>query len=111
FGTKGVELKSALTLVQQDVYDRSRGKQLPYIESGLAQLVFISGEGELPERDQLLMAMAGLTPDLRQEVETVAAAHNMPLAPLYAALISADLGSQTAEERQRLLQEAAASYA
>ena len=111
FGTKGVELKSALTLVQQDVYDRSRGKQLPYIESGLAQLVFISGEGDLPERDQLLMAMAGLTPDLRQEVETVAAAHNMPLAPLYAALISADLGSQTAEERQRLLQEAAASYA
>lgn len=111
FGTKGVELKSALTLVQQDVYDRSRGKQLPYIESGLAQLVFISGEGDLPERDQLLMAMAGLTPDLRQEVEAVAAAHNMPLAPLYAALISADLGSQTAEDRQRLLQEAAASYA
>ncbi len=34
FGTGGVELKSALTLVQQDVYDRSRGHQLPYIESG-----------------------------------------------------------------------------
>ncbi|NGM46817.1 caspase family protein [Rhodobacter sp. SGA-6-6] len=111
FGTKGVELKSALTLVQQDVYDRSRGKQLPYIESGLAELVFISGEGDLPERDQLLMAMASITPELRQEVEAVAAAHDMPLAPLYAALISADLGSQTAEDRQRLLQEAAASYA
>ncbi|GAB1363630.1 hypothetical protein MASR1M32_28660 [Rhodobacter sp.] len=110
FGTKGVELKSALTLVQQDVYDRSRGKQLPYIESGLAQLVFISGEGDLPERDQLLMAMAGLTPDLRQEVEAVAADYNMPLAPLYAALISADLGSQSADERHRLLQDAAASY-
>lgn len=110
-GTKGVELKSALTLVQQDVYDRSRGKQLPYIESGLAELVFISGEGDLPERDQLLMAMAGVTPELRQEVEGVAAEHNMPLAPLYAALISADLANQSGEERQRLLQEAAASYA
>ncbi|HEY6918911.1 MAG TPA: caspase family protein, partial [Tabrizicola sp.] len=41
FATAGVELRTALTLVQQDVYDRSRGKQLPYIESGLPELVFI----------------------------------------------------------------------
>ncbi|MDQ2066621.1 caspase family protein [Xinfangfangia sp. CPCC 101601] len=109
-GTKGVELKSALTLVQQDVYDRSRGQQLPYIESGLAELVFIAEQGDLPERDQLLLAMAGVTDALRLEVEAVAAAHNMPLAPLYAALISADLGRQSSEERQRLLLEAAAAY-
>lgn len=111
FGTRGVELKSALTLVQQDVYDRSRGKQLPYLESGLPSLVFISGEGDLPERDQLLIAMAGLTPDLRVEVESVAAANDMPLAPLYAALISGDLGSVTPEERRQKLEEAARSYA
>jgi uncharacterized caspase-like protein len=110
FGTPGVEMRTALTLVQQDVYDRSRGKQLPYIESGLPQLVFISGEGVLPERDQLLIAMADLTPDLRAEVETLAAARNMPLAPLYAALLSGDLGDQTPEERARLLLEAAGSY-
>lgn len=111
FGTKGVELKSALTLVQQDVYDRSRGRQLPYIESGLPSLVFISGEGDLPERDQLLIAMAGLTPDLRAEVETVAAANDMPLAPLYAALISGDLGGVTPDLRRQKLEEAARSYA
>ncbi|MCX7286697.1 MAG: caspase family protein [Rhodobacterales bacterium] len=110
FGTAGVELRTALTLVQQDVYDRSRGKQLPYIESGLPQLVFITGEGVLPERDQLLIAMADLTPDLRAEVETLAAERNLPLAPLYAALLSADLGGQTPEERARMLLEAAQSY-
>ena len=91
FATAGVELRTALTLVQQDVYDRSRGKQLPYIESGLPELIFISGQGALPERDQLLIAMADLTPDIRAEVETLAANRNLPLAPLYAALLSADL--------------------
>lgn len=110
FATKGVELKSALTLVQQDVYDRSRGRQLPYIESGLPQLVFISEQGDLPERDQLLMAMADLTPDLRAEVEEIATTHDMPLAPLYAALISGDLARQSADERHRLLLDAAQSY-
>ncbi len=110
FGTAGVELRTALTLVQQDVYDRSRGKQLPYIESGLPELIFISGQGVLPERDQLLMAMADLTPELRSEVETLAAERNMPLAPLYAALLSADLENQTPEDRARLLEEAAVGY-
>lgn len=110
FATAGVELRTALTLVQQDVYDRSRGKQLPYIESGLPELVFISGQGALPERDQLLIAMADLTPEIRAEVETLAAARNLPLAPLYAALLSADLESQTPEERAAMLLEAAQSY-
>ncbi len=110
FATAGVELRTALTLVQQDVYDRSRGKQLPYIESGLPELVFISGQGALPERDQLLIAMADLTPEIRTEVETLATARNLPLAPLYAALLSADLDSQTPEERAAMLMEAAQSY-
>ncbi len=110
FATAGVELRTALTLVQQDVYDRSRGKQLPYIESGLPELVFITGQGALPERDQLLIAMAGLTPDIRAEVEYLASARNLPLAPLYAALLSADLDSQTPEERAAMLMEAAQSY-
>ena len=109
FATAGVELRTALTLVQQDVYDRSRGKQLPYIESGLPELVFISGQGVLPERDQLLIAMADLTPDIRAEVESLAAERNLPLAPLYAALLSAD-GNQTPEERATMLLGAAQSY-
>jgi uncharacterized caspase-like protein len=110
FATAGVELRTALTLVQQDVYDRSRGKQLPYIESGLPELVFISGQGVLPERDQLLIAMADLTPEIRTEVEALATERNLPLAPLYAALLSADLERQTPEERGAMLLEAAQSY-
>ncbi|HOZ34863.1 MAG TPA: caspase family protein, partial [Tabrizicola sp.] len=110
FSTAGVEVKTALTLVQQDVYDRSRGKQLPYIESGVPEPIFVAGPGALPERDQLLIAMADLTPEIRAEVETLSASRNLPLAPLYAALLSADLDSQSPDERSRLLLEAAASY-
>jgi uncharacterized caspase-like protein len=110
FATAGVELRTTLTLVQQDVYDRSRGKQLPYIESGLPELVYISGQGTLPERDQLLIAMADLTPDIRAEVETLATSRNLPLAPLYAALLSADPDRQTPEDRAIILTEAAQSY-
>ena len=83
FSTAGVEVKTALTLVQQDVYDRSRGKQLPYIESGVPEPIFVTGPGALPERDQLLIAMADLTPEIRAEVETLSASRNLPLAPLY----------------------------
>ena len=39
-GTDGLEIRSVLTLVQQEVYDLSRGKQLPYVESGLPRLFF-----------------------------------------------------------------------
>ena len=38
-GTDGLEIRSVLTLVQQEVYDLSRGKQLPYVESGLPTLL------------------------------------------------------------------------
>ncbi len=109
-GTKGVELKTALTLVQQDVYDRSRGKQSPYLESGLPDLIYISDKGELPEREALLLNMAGVTPDMRAEVEEVAASFNMPLAPLYGSLIENGLGELSAEERRTKLEEAARGY-
>jgi len=112
FGTPGLELRGALTLVQQEVYDRSRGAQLPYVESGLPRLVFTAAPaGELPERERLLMAMADLTPDLRAEIEAVAAARAMPLAPLYAAALSADLARAAPGERAAQLAEAADAYA
>ena len=101
-----------LTLVQQEVYDLSRGSQLPYVESGLPQLFFASSKREdLPERERLLLAMADVTPDLRAEVEQIAAAEQMPLAPLYGALISADLANTTIEARRVKLTEAAKAFA
>lgn len=56
-GTEGLEIRSALTLVQQEVYDQSRGNQLPYIESGLPKLFFAAATtSDLPERERLLLA-------------------------------------------------------
>lgn len=113
-GTDGLEVRSVLTLVQQEVYDRSRGEQLPYVESGLPRMFFAAPTvTELPERERLLMAMADITPDLRTEVERMAAENDMPLAPLYGALLSV-AGRQAAEEglepARRALAEAAAGY-
>lgn len=110
-GTEGIEIRSALTLVQQEVYDQSRGNQLPYIENGLPRLFFAATTaGALPERERLLLAMADVTPDLRDEVERLAREKDMPLAPLYGALISSDAAALTLEQRTRKLADAADAF-
>ena len=110
-GTEGLEIRSALTLVQQEVYDQSRGGQLPYIENGLPKLFFASATtSDLPERERLLLAMADVTNDLRDEVERLAKEKDMPLAPLYGALISSDAKDLTLEQRTRKLAEAADAF-
>ena len=110
-GTDGVEIRSALTLVQQEVYDQSRGNQLPYIENGLPKLFFAATTmDKLPERERLLLAMADVTPDLRDEVERLASEKNMPLAPLYGALISSDAKALSLEQRTRKLADAADAF-
>ncbi|GGM05219.1 hypothetical protein GCM10011534_28750 [Pseudooceanicola nanhaiensis] len=110
-GTPGLEVRSVLTLVQQEVYDRTAGDQLPYVESALPRLFFAAeAKEELPERERLLLAMAGLKPGLRAEVEAVAAEAGVPLAPLYGAVIGADLGALEAEVRAEKLAEAARAF-
>lgn len=107
----GLEIRSALTLVQQEVYDLTRGAQLPYVESGLPALFFASQRpGDLPERERLLLAMAEVTPDLRAEVERVAAEADMPLAPLFGALLESGGEREGAEERGRRLHAAAQAF-
>jgi len=110
-GTDGLEFRSVLTLVQQEVYDVTRGKQLPYVESGLPRLFFATADSNaLPERERLLLAMADVTPDLREEVERLAAEKDIPLAPLYGALLAADLETLPVEDRQGKLAEAANAF-
>ena len=110
-GTDGIEIRSVMTLVQQEVYDLSRGKQLPYVESGLPRLFFAASESNsLPERERLLLAMADVTPDLRVEVETVATERGIPLAPLYGALLASGMAELDAETRSGKLREAADAY-
>jgi uncharacterized caspase-like protein len=110
-GAPGLEIRSVLTLVQQAVYDVTRGRQLPYVENGLPQMFFANpGTVLLPERERLLLAMADLTPELRAEVEAVAAAADVPLAPLFGAVLAADLEGATPEDRHRELEAAARAY-
>ena len=110
-GTDGLEIRSVLTLVQQEVYERSEGKQLPYVESGLPRLFFASETSEeLPERERLLLAMADLTPEVRSHVERIAIDAGMPLAPLFGALISSNIGKSNHEERSAKLKEAAEAF-
>ena len=110
-GTEGLEIRSVLTLVQQEVYERSGGQQLPYIESGLPELFFASQTSdELPERERLLLAMANVTPTVRDQVERIATDAGMPLAPLYGALISNDLAGQNWETRQSKMEEVAQAF-
>ncbi|MES0198859.1 caspase family protein [Mesorhizobium sp. M0011] len=109
--TEGLEIRSVLTLVQQDVYDDSDGIQLPYVESGLPRVFFASSSNEkLPERERLLLAMANVTPNIRDEIEKIAAANKMPLAPLYGALISANLAGLESKHRTGSLVEVARSF-
>src|SRR6185295_16032569 len=69
FGKSGLELRSMLTLVRMEVYERSRGQQLPYVEDALPGTVFFDAKAEaLTERDRLLMAMAGIDGDTRAQV-------------------------------------------
>jgi uncharacterized caspase-like protein len=110
-GTEGLEIRSVLTLVQQEVYDLSRGAQLPYVESGLPQLFFAAESGDsLPERERLLLAMAEVTADIRAEIEQIATDAGMPLAPLYGALIESGGASLAADMRSAKLEEAAAAF-
>ncbi|PZV37578.1 caspase family protein [Mesorhizobium kowhaii] len=110
-GTDGLEIRSVLTLVQQEVYDLSRGKQLPYVESGLPKLFFAAAAKEqLPERERLLLAMADVTPEMRGEVEQIASDADMPLAPLYGALIGSDTSNLSADSLNARLREAADAF-
>ncbi|MCB1545522.1 MAG: caspase family protein, partial [Rhodoblastus sp.] len=100
--TDGLEIRSVLTLVQQEVYDATRGRQLPYVESGLPRVFFASTVHEaLPERERLLLAMADVTPADRDLVETIAGDYDVPLAPLYAALIGEETGGTNLAEQLR----------
>jgi uncharacterized caspase-like protein len=112
-GQAGLEFGSVMKLVQMEVYERTRGRQLPYIEDALPDLVFADTKGEpLPERDRLLLAMAKIDNDTRTQVERIAAINDVPLAPLYGALLAgeAKAGPGEAAAREKRLARAAEDF-
>jgi hypothetical protein len=80
-------------------------RQLPYIEDALPALFFAGTQtGQLPERNQLLLAMTKIDADMRAKVERIAKAKDVQLAPFYGSLVgSAALLDKDDETRQKLL--------
>jgi uncharacterized caspase-like protein len=111
-GKEGLEVRSVMSLVQMEVYERTRGAQVPYVESGLTDLFFAGTAGKpLPERDRLLIAMARIDADTRAAVERVAKGADVPLAPLYGALFAAEAeGALSPADRERRLTQAADAF-
>jgi uncharacterized caspase-like protein len=114
-GEKGLEFGAVMKLVQMEVYDRTPEHQLPYVEDAMPALIFAApqeGSDPLPERDRLLLAMAKIDPDTRAQVERIAKAKNVPLAPLYGSLFAgATLASDSdGEMREKLLMQAAEDF-
>jgi uncharacterized caspase-like protein len=100
-GTDGLEIRSVLTLVSRRSIPSQTASSSPMSRAACRRCSFAAETGALPERETLLLAMADVTPDMRAEVERTAAANSMPLAPLYGALISADLKAMTLEDRTK----------
>jgi uncharacterized caspase-like protein len=112
-GEKGLEFGAVMKLVQMEVYDRTPEHQLPYVEDALPALIFAApqnGSDPLPERDRLLLAMAKIDPDTRAQVERVAKAKDVPLAPLYGSLFAGAALSGDGETREKLLLQAAEDF-
>src|SRR5262249_7423182 len=110
----GLEFSQVMKLVQMEVYERSRGSQLPYVEDALPALFFTdTRDAALPERDRLLLAMANINADTRAQVERIAKRADVPLAPLYGTLFAARaLGVEgDAEAREKQLTKAAEDFA
>jgi uncharacterized caspase-like protein len=112
-GKRGFELGAIMKLVQMDVYERTCGRQLPYIEDALPEIVFVDGRREgLRERDHLLLAMAKIDGQARAQIERIAASNDMPLAPLFGALLAIEAeGVANYEAREKLLARAAEDFA
>jgi uncharacterized caspase-like protein len=113
-GEKGLAFSEVMKLVQMEVYDQTPEHQLPYIEDALPSLIFVARTNgdALSERDRLLLAMAKIDPDTRAQVERLAKAKDVPLAPLYGALFAgaAQADARDGETRERVLRQAAEDF-
>jgi uncharacterized caspase-like protein len=114
-GEKGLEFGAVMKLVQMEVYDRTPEHQLPYVEDALPALIFaapLQGSDPLSERDRLLLAMAKIDLDTRAQVERIAKAKDVPLAPLYGSLFAeaALIDNGDGERREKLLTQAADNF-
>lgn len=119
----GFSFGDVMTMVTEEVYLKTRAKQLPWTNSSLRRvLTFAAPEAETEDADQaaikterrkLLLSIAGTPGETRSYVETLAGQENVPLDALYgmlnvlginAATEGGDLDEQLRRGAERLKQ-------
>jgi len=94
-GAGGYDFGDVMTLVAEEVYLKTGGRQLPWTNASLRRLLYFGLEAEAQEGDEqairagrrtLLLTIATTPPDRRRLVEQVAAANAVPLDALYGML-------------------------
>ena len=92
---KGLDFGDVLTLVSQEVYVETRGRQIPWVNHNLRQFLYFgtSAESEAgdevlirDERRKLLLTIATTPDDRKRLVETLARKDEVPLGALYGML-------------------------
>ncbi len=95
FGAGGYSIGDLMTMVSEEVYLKTRAKQLPWTNSSLRRVLSFGtpateptgDEGAIREgRRQLLLTIATAPETTRRYVETVAASEDVPLDALYGML-------------------------
>lgn len=94
---EGLDFGQVMTLVSEEVYLITKGRQQPWTNASLRRLLYFGVKSEdglndealiRGERRELLLTIAATPRDLRRTVETYASTDNVPLDGLYAMLRS-----------------------
>lgn len=93
-----------MTMVSQEVYLQTAGRQQPWVSANLRHLLYFGLAPEEPvgdealiahERRKLLLTIASTPEEIRKTVEAVALADNVPLATLYGMLNALEVDTAT----------------
>lgn len=97
---EGFDFSQVMTLVAEEVYLATKGRQRPWANASLRRLLYFGANPEdtgtdealiRGERRQLLLTIAVTPHDIRKSVEGIAGADNVPLDGLYAMVKSLGL--------------------
>ncbi|WP_051371331.1 caspase family protein [Mesorhizobium loti] len=95
FGAGGYPFDELMTLVRQEVYLKTDGRQLPWTNSSLRRVLSFGAPAPTGDKDQeairegrrrLLLSIADTPDDLRREVEAAATKASVPMDAIYGLL-------------------------
>jgi uncharacterized caspase-like protein len=93
--TPGADFSAVMTMVAEEVYLETGGRQQPWTNASLRRLLYFGKGAAAADADEarldrgrreLLLTIASLPEDTRRSVEALAAEGGLPLAPLYGML-------------------------